>query len=218
MLKGIDHPNLVRVRDAGTLDGIPYLDMDLVQGETLDRVIARERRLPLTRAVDIAVQVAQGLDALHQRRIIHRDVKPENVLVEAAGRVRLCDFGLSKPQDDAGLTHEGEILGTAVFIAPETLQGAPPSVAGDVYALGITLYEMLTGEAAIGAATTTDLFNAAVRGEAQKNALLRVPDELRPTVSRMLAVKPADRYATVGAVAADLERVLAKSRRLARPS
>lgn len=218
ILKGIEDEHLVRIRDVGTLDGIPYLDMDFFAGETLDQLIERLGGLPEERALDIAVQVARGLEALHVRRIVHRDVKPENVLVDEAGRVRLCDFGLSKPQDDAGLTHEGEILGTAVFIAPETLRGAPPSSQSDVYSLGITLFEMLTGEDAIEPAPTQVMFQAAVRGEAQRRALQRVPERLRGVVSRMLAVKPEDRYSSVGDLVRDLEgRKQTASRRLKRP-
>jgi serine/threonine-protein kinase len=218
ILKGIEDEHLVRIRDVGTLDGVPYLDMDFFAGETLDQVVERLGVLPEDRALDIAAQVAKGLEALHVRRIIHRDVKPENVLVDTGGRVRLCDFGLSKPQDDAGLTHEGEILGTAVFIAPETLQGEPPTFSSDIYALGITLFEMLTGEDAIEPAQAQVMFQSAVRGEAQRRALVTAPERLRSVVSRMLAVKPEDRYASMGELARDLERLKqTASRRLKRP-
>ncbi len=218
ILKGIEDEHLVKIRDVGTLDGIPYLDMDFFAGETLDQLVQRLGALAEDRALDIAMQVARGLEALHVRRIVHRDVKPENVLVDEVGRVRLCDFGLSKPQDDAALTHEGEILGTAVFIAPETLRGTPPSAASDVYALGITLFEMLTGEDAIAPGPTQEMFQAAVRGEAQRRALQRVPERLRAVVSRMLAVKPEDRYASTGELVRDLDRLRqTASRRLKRP-
>lgn len=220
ILKGIEDEHLVRIRDVGTLDGVPYLDMDFFAGETLDQLIERTGALPEERALDIAAQVARGLEALHARRIVHRDVKPENVLVDEAGRVRLCDFGLSKPQDDAALTHEGEILGTAVFIAPELLRGEPPSPLSDVYALGVTLFEMLTGEDAIEPGPTQAMFQAAIRGEAQRRALQLVPDRARSVVSRTLAVNPADRYSCMGDLVRELERLRQQkgaSRRVPRP-
>ncbi|MCO5172325.1 MAG: protein kinase [Planctomycetes bacterium] len=220
ILKGIEDEHLVRIRDVGTLDGVPYLDMDFFAGETLDQLIARTGALPEDRALDIAAQVARGLEALHARRIVHRDVKPENVLVDEGGRVRLCDFGLSKPQDDAALTHEGEILGTAVFIAPELLRGEAPSPLSDVYALGVTLFEMLTGEDAIEPGPTQAMFQAAIRGEAQRRALQLAPDRLRGVVSRTLAVNPADRYSCMGDLVRELERLRQQkgaSRRVPRP-
>ena len=135
---------------------------------------------------------------------MHRDVKPENVILDSSGAARLCDFGLSKAHDDSGLTREGEILGTAAFIAPETLCGSPPSFAGDVYALGITLYELVTGEEAISGPSDR-AFRAAVSGEPQRQALLTLPSRLRPVVGRMLAVDPDDRYDRLGDLLRDLE-------------
>ncbi len=217
ILMGIDHPNLVKIRDAGTLEGIPFLDMDFVAGETLDKLIDRVGPLPESRAIEVGAQVARALHALHERKLIHRDVKPENILLDPSGRVRLADFGLSKPHDDKGLTREGEILGTAVFISPEALQGKPPSFASDVYALGVTLFEMITGEDAIDPGSTAEMFQAAVRGRAQQKALLRIPGRLRAVVSRMLAVKPEDRYSNLNNLVSDLEKAHQDSQRLPKP-
>jgi len=209
VLAGIEHPNLVKVRSGGTLDGVPYLDMDYFPGETLDARIEREGRVEPAEAVAITAAVARGLGALHERGIVHRDVKPENVLIDTRGHVRVCDFGLSKPHDDAGLTHEGEILGTAAFIAPELLTGGAPSARSDVYALGVTLFEMLTGEDAIEPGPTQSMFQDSMRGAAQTRALRMVTNGVRPVVSRMLAVNPADRYRSVDALLGDLEPLAA---------
>mgnify|MGYP001343013200 CR=1 FL=1 len=205
LLIGIEEPHLVRIRDAGTLQGVPYLDMDYSGGETLDRLIDHQGRLSPCQALSIATQVARGLSALHARRIVHRDVKPENVLVEPGGKVRLCDFGLSKPQDDAGLTHEGEILGTVAFIAPEVLAGATPGPQADLYALGVTLYEMLTGEDALEPGLPPVMFKAAQRGAAQARALERLEGDARALVSRLLAVDPRDRFRDAAAAVEALE-------------
>jgi CheY-like chemotaxis protein len=205
LLIGLNHPHLVRIRAVGTCEGVPYLDMDYYPGETLDAAIDRVGRLEPTFALDVAIQVARGLTCLHQRRILHRDVKPENILIDITGHVRLCDFGLSKPQDEAGLTHEGEILGTAAFIAPEILGGSLHEPSSDVYALGITLYEMLTGEDAIPPDRAQAMFEASLSGAAQSNAMRALSDGLRPVVSRMLAVNPADRYSDLAELVAELE-------------
>jgi len=203
VLLGLEHPNLVPIRDAGTLDGLAFLDMDYVPGEPLDQVLG-EGPLETPAALEIAIEIARALQALHERGIVHRDVKPENVILDPTGAARLCDFGLSKAHDDSGLTREGEILGTAAFIAPETLCGSPPSYAGDVYALGITLYELVTGEEAISGPSDR-AFRAAVSGEPQRQALRTLPSRLRPVVGRMLAVDPDDRYARLADLLTDLE-------------
>ncbi len=212
ILRGIEHPNLVVVRDVGTLhsddpaqEGLPFVDMDYFPGTPLDELIQAAGRFEVQRAIDVAVQVARGLAALHERTIMHRDVKPENILVDASGHVRLCDFGLSKPHDDAGLTREGEILGTVAFIAPEILCGEQPTYQGDVYALGITLFEMLTGEDAIPPGPAQAMFQAAVKGVAQARAMQAIPEQLRQVVSRMLAVNPRDRYSRLTDLIRDLE-------------
>jgi serine/threonine protein kinase len=203
VLLGLEHPNLVPIRDAGTLDGLAFLDMDYVPGEPLDQRLG-EGPLEEPAALEIAIEIARGLHALHERGIVHRDVKPENVILDSSGAARLCDFGLSKAHDDSGLTREGEILGTAAFIAPETLCGSPPSFAGDVYALGITLYELVTGEEAISGPSDR-AFRAAVSGEPQRQALRTLPSRLRSIVGRMLAVDPDDRYAHLSDLLSDLE-------------
>ena len=209
ILQGIEHENLVRVRAGGELHGIPYMDMDYYAGESLDQVIDRLGQVAEPLALDVVIQIARGLGALHARNIIHRDLKPENILVDPQGKVRVCDFGLSKPQDDAGLTHEGEILGTVAFIAPETLTGGSHGFTSDIYALGVTLFEMLTGEDVIEPNPTQVMFQDSVRGAAQTRALRHVEGRLRPVVSRMLAVDPGDRYNTVEGLLKDLDRLRA---------
>ena len=209
VLLGLEHPNLIPIRAAGTLGGLAYLDMDYVAGEPLDRRLASAGPCSIQAALVIAIEIARGLRALHELGVVHRDVKPENVILDTQGAARLCDFGLSKAHDDSGLTREGEILGTAAFIAPETLCGSPPSYAGDVYALGITLYELVTGEEAISG-PSDKAFRAAVSGEPQRQALRVLPPDLRPVVGRMLAVDPDDRYTRLGDLIKDLESCAAR--------
>ncbi|MCA8924416.1 MAG: protein kinase [Planctomycetes bacterium] len=207
-LAGVEHENLVRIRAAGTREEVPFVDMDFFAGETLDQKIDREGKLPPERALGIAIQVARGLKALHAKGVIHRDVKPENILIEPNGHVRVSDYGLSKPHDDAGLTQEGEILGTVAFIDPDLLAGGASDFAGDMYALGVTLFEMLTGKDAIEPGPPTSMFREALQGTAQTRAMQHIEGKLKPVVSRMLAVDPRDRYADIDAALTELERLV----------
>lgn len=141
------HPGIVGVYDAGVFDGSPYLVMELVEGEALDDLIARRGALAVDVALRIAAELGLALGAAHAAGILHRDVKPANVLIATDGRARLVDFGLATIGNgsDTRITRYGMFVGTPEYLAPEVARGADPDPRGDVYALGATLYEMLTG-------------------------------------------------------------------------
>jgi len=145
----ISHPNIVRALDFGEHEGLPYLVMEFVEGETLSRKIERQGRLPETDAVRWVAQVAQGLHRAHKNGIVHRDVKPDNILVNQEGLARLTDMGLVKDLGgDLNLTRTGRGLGTPHFMAPEQFRNARDADArADIYSLGATLYALVTGEA-----------------------------------------------------------------------
>ena len=144
-LAQLSHPSLVQVYDAGTDDaGRPWVVMELVDGETLADEI-RRGTLPAARVADVGLAVAEGLDHVHARGLVHRDVKPANVLVGRTGRVRLTDFGIARLVDAAKVTSTGMMVGTASYLAPEQVAGEPVGPAADVYSLGLTLLEALTG-------------------------------------------------------------------------
>jgi serine/threonine protein kinase len=144
----LDHPNIVRALDFGTAGGVPYLVMEFVEGESLGQKIQRDGRLPETEAIRIIAQVAQGLYRAHKEGLIHRDIKPDNVMVMPDGTAKLCDLGLVKELDaDLNLTRTGRGLGTPHFMAPEQFRNAKSADQRcDIYALGATLYMMVTGE------------------------------------------------------------------------
>jgi len=143
----ISHPNAVKVLDAGEDDADLYIIMELVAGEDLAARLARAGSLREEEAVDIAVQVLDVLDAAHRVEVVHRDVKPSNILLGEDGRARLVDFGIAKPLQDltAGLTRTGEILGTAKYLSPEQARGDPPGPPTDLYAVGVVLFEAISG-------------------------------------------------------------------------
>ena len=143
----IDHPNVVGVRDFGEYDNRLFLVMELVQGDNLAGVLSRSGAQPAERVARIAAQAAAGLAAAHRQGIVHRDIKPGNLLLDADGTLKIGDFGIARFLDDPGaaLTATGQIVGTSLYLAPERALGQPAGPASDVYALGCVLYQLLTG-------------------------------------------------------------------------
>jgi len=141
----IDHPNVARVYDAGEAGDLAYLVMQHIDGEGLDAVLARERKLDPPRAVDIMRQVASALAAAHERGVIHRDIKPANILLSRDGVAHVVDFGLACSREGAPISRDGQVLGTADYISPEQAQGDTVDARADLYALGATFYHLVTG-------------------------------------------------------------------------
>ena len=142
----VSHPNVVAVIDAGEDGGRPYIVFEYVDGETLKQRIDRLGRLPLDEAAAYAIEVGRGLAAAHARRLVHRDVKPQNVLIDSEGRAKVTDFGIARELEQDGLTKTGRVLGTTDYVSPEQAMGKGVDARSDIYSLGILLYEMLTGE------------------------------------------------------------------------
>jgi len=142
----LSHPNVVTVIDAGEDEGKPYIVLEYVAGETLKERIRRLERLPVSEAVAYAIEIGRALGAAHAERLVHRDVKPQNVLLSPAGRAKVTDFGIARQLETEGLTLPGRVLGTTDYVAPEQAIGDPVTEQTDLYSLGICLFEMLTGE------------------------------------------------------------------------
>ncbi len=138
------HPNIVDVYDVGQQDNIPYIVMELVEGSDLKAIIEREGTLPIERVLSIAQQAAEGLEYAHSRGLVHRDVKPQNILVSPDGTARITDFGIAKSHLSTAVTQAGMTYGTADYISPEQAQGLPATPQSDIYSLGVVVYEMLT--------------------------------------------------------------------------
>src|SRR5580704_6900787 len=142
----LSHPHVVGVIDAGEDDGRPYIVLEYVEGETLKERIRRLGRLPITEAVAYAIEISRALGAAHARHIVHRDVKPQNVLIDQEGSAKVTDFGIARTLEEDGLTAAGRVLGTTDYVSPEQALGQHVNGQSDLYSLGIVLYEMLTGE------------------------------------------------------------------------
>src|SRR5918998_3211204 len=141
----LNHPHVVTVIDAGEDEGTPYIVFEYVEGETLKDRIRRMGQLPVDEAVAYAIEIARALGAAHARAIVHRDIKPQNVLVDEEGSAKVTDFGIARSLEEEGLTADGRVLGTTDYVSPEQALGHDVDGQSDIYSLGIVLYEMLTG-------------------------------------------------------------------------
>jgi serine/threonine protein kinase len=200
------HPNVVQVYDSGEADGRPYIVMEYVEGETLADVLARRKRLAPAEAVELALQVCSGLEHAHRAGLVHRDIKPQNLLIRGDGTVKIVDFGIARSAHGTRLTETGSVLGTAAYLAPEQAAGEEVTPAADVYAVGVVLYELLAGRTPHTAETLTQFL---VSGQEQPIPPLRelapeVPEALENVIMRCLARLPEYRPPSAGALAADL--------------
>jgi serine/threonine protein kinase len=207
----LNHPHVVTVIDAGEDDGAPYIVFEYVEGETLKERIRRLGRLPVSEAVAYAIEIGRALESAHANRLVHRDVKPQNVLIDPDGRAKVTDFGIARSLEAQGLTATGRVLGTTDYVSPEQALGQEVTGQSDIYSLGIVLYEMLTGETPFKADTQVAVAMKHVR-DPLPDVQRRRPEisaALAAVVERSTAKETQNRYADVSQMVHDLEEVLA---------
>jgi serine/threonine-protein kinase len=208
----LQHPNIVTVIDRGEEDGRQYIVFEYIDGENLKEFVVRKGRLDVPEALEIALEVARGLAFAHQQGLIHRDVKPQNVLLNGDGRAKVTDFGIARTLDVDGMTQTGTVLGTSNYIAPEQATGQPVDAHSDVYALGAVLYELLAGDVPFPGESFLAVAMKHVH-EPPPNLLdVRgdVPLRVAAAVDRALEKDPEQRFPTMDAFAAELEACLAE--------
>jgi predicted Ser/Thr protein kinase len=210
----MSHPNIVTVIDRGDDGGRQYIVFEYVDGENLKELVLRSGRLPVRQALELALAVADGLSFAHQHGLVHRDVKPQNVLLSSEGEVKVTDFGIARSLHmEHGVTQTGTVLGTGEYLAPEQASGKPVSPATDVYSLGVVLWELLAGDVPF----VGDNFVAvALRHVNEPPPYLRerrpdVTPRLDAAVQRALAKDPARRFPSMTAFAKELRACLAET-------
>jgi eukaryotic-like serine/threonine-protein kinase len=207
---GLSHPNIVAVFDSGSEAGVHYLVMEYVQGETLAELLRRQGVLAPRWAAEVGRWVCEALGAAHAQGLVHRDVKPTNVLISRTGMVKVADFGIAAAAATPIFTGGGFLLGTAAYLSPEQAQGGPVDARSDVYALGCVLYELLTG-APLFVADSPLAVAAQQAAEAPAPPSCRNPQvspALEAVVMTALAKEPARRYQTAWAMGQDLEHIV----------
>ncbi|TDN91534.1 serine/threonine-protein kinase [Microbacterium sp. BK668] len=196
----VDHDGIARVYDYGEHDGSAYLVMELVRGEALSAVLSRERPLPAERALDVVAQAASALHAAHSAGLVHRDIKPDNLLIEPDGRVKIADFGIARASDQVPFTVAGQVMGTVQYAAPEQLGGKPVTAASDIYSLGVVAYEALAGVRPFTGESQMAIALAQVNDEPPAMPS-DVPLPVRDLVMSCLAKDPAERPSSAAALA-----------------
>ena len=202
----ISHPNLVAVYDVGTEDGAPYIVMELVEGGDLSAAIARERPMDPRRAAHIGADVADGLAAAHAAGVIHRDVKPGNILLDPDGRARVADFGIERAIGDESRTATGAMLGSVEYFSPEQARGERATAATDIYALGVVLFELVTGARPFAGDSPYAVATARLRQPPPDPRRVNpdVPDGLADIIQRAMATDPAARHGSAAELRTEL--------------
>ena len=205
---GLSHPNIVSIFDRGEADGSYFIVMEYVEGRTLKELIRSRGPCPIPVAIAYTRQILAGLRYAHRNGVIHRDIKPHNVIVDPEGVIKVTDFGIARA-GASQMTEEGAIIGTAQYLSPEQARGAPVDQTSDLYSTGIVLFELLTGEVPFTGDSPVEIAMKHLAEVPQVPSELRpdVPDDLDLVVVRALAKEPADRYQSAAAMDADLETV-----------
>ena len=202
----LSHPNVVDVYDVGESDGRHYIVMEYVRGRTLKQLIAQRGALNLDEAIDIMMQLTSAISLAHEKHIIHRDIKPQNILVKDDGTVKITDFGIAIAHDSIQLTQNHTVMGSAHYLAPETTKGEAPTSAVDIYALGIVFYELLSGKVPFNGTNPTEI---AVKHLREKMPYIRdfnptIPQSVENVILKATAKRVDQRYQSVDEMIDDL--------------
>lgn len=205
---GLAHPNIVNVYDVGEDQGIYYIVMELIEGITLKKYIEKKGKLPVKDAISIAIQVAQGIEAAHNNHIVHRDIKPQNIIISREGKVKVTDFGIARAA--SANTINSNAMGSVHYISPEQARGGYIDEKSDIYSLGITLYEMITGKVPFEGDSTVTIALQHIQEELP-SAKMFVPDlpvSVEKIIEKCAQKKPERRYLKVSSLIADLKKSL----------
>ncbi len=201
---GLSHPNIVNVYDVGDDEGLYYIVMELVEGITLKKFIERKGRLEIKEAIGISIQIAQGMEAAHANHIIHRDIKPQNIIISRDGKVKVTDFGIAKAATSNTVSQNA--VGSVHYLSPEQARGGYSDEKSDIYSLGVTIYEMLCGAVPFAGDNSVSVALSHINDEARPIRELRpdVPVSIEKIVQKCMQKKPERRYLSASELIADL--------------
>ena len=208
---GLTHPNIVAVYDWGKVNNTYFIAMEFMQGRTLASILKEKLRLTARQACDVAVDVASALGFAHENGVVHRDIKPGNILIGSTGQVKVADFGIARALGSAveeGLTQTGSVMGTATYLSPEQAQGSQPDPRSDIYSLGVMMYEMVAGRAPFIGDNAVGVAYQQVHGvpPALSEFVSDIPREFEAIVAKCMAKSAERRYVNAGALRDDLRR------------
>ncbi len=203
---GLSHPNIVNVYDVGDDEGLYYIVMELVEGITLKKFIERKGTLEIKEAIGISIQIAQGMEAAHANHIIHRDIKPQNIIISRDGKVKVTDFGIAKAATSNTVSQNA--VGSVHYLSPEQARGGYSDEKSDIYSLGVTLYEMLCGKVPFAGDNSVSVALSHINDEATPIREIRpdVPVSIEKIVQKCMQKKPERRYLSASELIADLKR------------
>ncbi len=205
---GLMHPNIVNVYDVGEEDGIHYFVMELVEGITLKNYIEKKLRLSVKEAISIAIQVSMGIEAAHNNGIIHRDIKPQNIIISKEGKVKVADFGIARAATSDTITSHA--MGSVHYTSPEQARGGYSDAKSDIYSLGITMFEMLTGRVPFDGETTVSIAIQHIQNEipSPRDYVAEIPVSVEQIIFKCTQKNPDRRYANMAELIQDLKRSL----------
>src|SRR5215208_8449271 len=205
---GLQHPNVVQVFDRGEWDGTYYIAMEYLEGRSLKQVVRQDGPLDPDRAIDLVLQILKAARFAHRRGVVHRDIKPHNVIVDDEGRAKVTDFGIARA-GASDMTETGSIMGTAQYLSPEQAQGHPVDARSDLYSIGVVLYELVTGRVPFDAESAVTIALKQVSEEPVPPSAFNpaVSEQLEDVVMRSLQKDPANRFADADEFIRGLEQV-----------
>ena len=209
IVASLSHPNIIHVYDAGVSESLLYFAMEFISGPTVAQLLKQEGRLPVAQAVEIAMQVASALDYAHvEARLVHRDVKPENMMLDRWGKIKVVDFGLARVAGTNVITRVGTVVGSLYYVPPEQLLGQKLDGRADVYALGVALYEMMTGQRPYRGRSLAEMTQAIISGPLTPPSSLEpsVPKELEIVLYKALMRDREQRFSSAAEFEAELRR------------
>lgn len=208
-IANLSHNNIIGVFDVGTQDGINYIVMEYVKGKTLKQIIREQVKIPSNAAVEIAIQIAKALDCAHKNSIIHRDVKPQNILITEDGTVKVSDFGIAKSVTSSTVAHTTEVMGSAHYFSPEQAKGSYIDERTDIYSLGIVLYEMVTGKVPFDAENAVSIALKHIQEPVvpPKDISPEIPDNLNKLILKAMEKEPIKRYQNSKEILNDLVKI-----------